>query len=76
VAKALKTVAKWVAKLPLAPLALLALLAAPLVPKPLASPSLEVDVIPRRQGLRQSTKRLHGTSGCRGSSAGPDSRRN
>jgi hypothetical protein len=58
VVEALETVAKWVAKLPPALQAPLALQAAPLVPVPLASLSLEVDVIPRRGGLRQGTKRL------------------
>jgi len=66
VVEALETVAKWVAKLPPAPLATPALQAAPgsLAPGSLASGSLapEVQVIPRRgfregRGPKQGTKR-------------------
>ena len=60
VLEALETVAKWVAKLPLAPLETPAPRAAPasLVPElgP-ASPTPEVEALPPRRGPRQGTKR-------------------
>jgi hypothetical protein len=58
VVEALETVAKWVAKLP--PLAIPAPRAASISPVPgpvLASPTPEVEVIPRRRGPKQGTKR-------------------
>ena len=60
VVEALDSVAKWVAKLPLAPLETPALRAAPASPVPElgpASPTPEVEALPPRRGPRQGTKR-------------------
>jgi hypothetical protein len=60
VVEALDSVAKWVAKLPLVPLATPAPRAAPASPVPelaLASPTPDAEALPPRRGPRQGTKR-------------------